>query len=417
VTTASAVEAEDHLAGVPRPQPLGALPWPAGMLVVPSVEGADAVCAALVAGEPVAQWPEQLAFLDAALSGADPQTAAALVPGDDVVARYNRAVLVGAEPPAWQAIADASAGPLRALVDTARFSLGVVDEPPAPTGGDDEIAAVVLSARASALLEQGDAEGAVAELRLAVAAARAAGSPVLLAMLGTARSDLLRERVGDAVAAAAQADEVLRGMPMTFVPEVRAEALVARALARQETAGDSRGPLMAVVADLQEALRFYTEQDHPEMWATCNEHLALAYLVMPMGDAGDRLRLGIAVTSLRSALRVLRPETHPAAWASCQINLANALQYLPSAYQKDHLDEAVQLYEEVLQHPSASRDPVGVARILVNQGNALAHLGVLDDAEERVSAARATFEAYGVAEGVEAADQILGEIAEARARA
>lgn len=416
-TTASGTDsgqATDHLAGAPRPQPLGALPWPAGMLVVPDVDGAADVCRSLAAGDPVSAWPEGLAFLQAAIDEQEPELVAHQVPGDDAVARYDRAVLVGAEPHEWDALAASTTGEMRVLVDTARFSLGVTDTPPDPSGATGEVAAMALSARASAWLERGDAQSAVDELALAVVAAREAGAVVLAVTLGTTRSDLLRERLGDAAAAARQADDVLRGMATGFVPEVRAEALVARALARQELAGTDRGPLMAVVADLQEALKVYREDTHPEAFALCNEHLALAYLVMPMGDAGDRLRLGIAVTSLRSALRVLRPETHPVAWASCQVNLANALQYLPSAHRRDNLDEAVQLYEEVLQHPRFTRDPVGVARILLNQGNALSHLAAFDDAEERLAESRRLFEQAGDAEGLAAADELLAGLAEAR---
>lgn len=414
MTSTASVEAPDHLAGAPRPQPLGALPWPAGMLLVPAVDGAAEVCAALAAGDAVAAWPAGLEFLRAAIDGQEPDAVAALVAGDDAVAQYDRYVLVGAEPHAWDALAASCTGEMRALVDTARFSLGVTDTPPDAAGATGEIAAMALSARASAWLERGDAASAVADLADAVEAARGAGAVVLATTLGTTRSDLLRERLGDPAGAARAADDVLRGMPTGFVPEVRAEALVARALARQELAGTERGPLMAVVADLQEALKVYREDTHPESFALCNEHLALAYLVMPMGDAGDRLRLGIAVTSLRSALRVLRPETHPVAWASCQVNLANALQYLPSAHRRDNLDEAVQLYEEVLQHPQLGRDPVGVARILLNQGNALAHLAAFDDAQERLAESRRLFEQAGDAEGLAAADELLAGLAEAR---
>ena len=414
MTSTASLEAPDHLAGAPRPQPLGALPWPAGMLLVPAVDGADAACSALAAGDAVADWPPSLEFLRLAVAGAEPEDIAAAITGDDAVARYDRAVLLGAEPEEWEALAAACTGEMRALVDTARFSLGATDVPPDASTATGEIAAMALSARASAWLERGDAQAAVGELALAVEAARGAGAVVLAATLGTTRSDLLRERLGDPAAAARAADDVLRGMPTGFVAEVRAEALVARALARQELAGTERGPLMAVVADLQEALKVFTEQTHPESFATCNQHLALAYLVMPMGDAGDRLRLGIAVTSLRSALRVLRPDTHTVAWASCQVNLANALQYLPSAHRRDNLDEAVQLYEEVLQHPQLGRDPVGVARILLNQGNALAHLGAFDDADERLRESRRLFELAGDADGLAAADELLAGLAEAR---
>ena len=79
------------------------------------------------------------------------------------------------------------------------------------------------------------------------------------------------------------------------------------------------------------------------------------------------------------------------AWASTQLNLANALQYLPSVHQEANLDEAVQLYEEVLQYRDPQRDPLGYARILANQGNALGHLGVLRRRPERLTRARELF--------------------------
>ena len=55
----------------------------------------------------------------------------------------------------------------------------------------------------------------------------------------------------------------------------------------------------------------------------------------------------MAVNALRAPAD-LHPQTHPAQWTSTQTNLANALQYLPSVHQQENLDEAVQLYEEVL---------------------------------------------------------------------
>ena len=191
---------------------------------------------------------------------------------------------------------------------------------------------------------------------------------------------------------------------------------MARALARQELAGDNKGALLAVVADLTEAVKVLREDSHPELFAVINQQLALAYLMMPMGDDGDRIRLGVAVTSLRAALRVFTPQTHPGAWATTQVNLANALQYLPSAHQESNLDEAVQLYEEVLSYRDEQVDPVGVARILTNQANALGHLGVLDDATERLEHARRLFASAGDEGGVQAVDELLAEVAEARAR-
>lgn len=399
---------------VPRPQPLGALPWPAGMLLVPDLPGAAAAAAGLAVGTAPDPWPDGLDFVRLALDG-DVAAAAAAVPGDDLVSRYNRAVLLGGDD-VWADVIAGSDGELAALARTAAFSVGALPEPPAAHGAHGEVAATIGSARAAWALENGDLPAAVAELGAAADLAEEGGAPVLAASLRMTRSEILRDGLGDAPAAVAEADRAIRALPLTAPADLRAELQVARALGRMAQAGDDRGVLLGVVADLTEAVKVLREDTHPELWATVNQQLALAYLMLPMSDDGDRIRLGIAVNSLRAALRVFRPETHPAAWATTQVNLANALQYLPSAHQQTNLEEAVDLYEEVLAHRDESLDPVGVARILTNQGNALGHLGVLDDADERLGRARALFERAGDTEGVQAVDELLAEVADARDR-
>ena len=276
---------------------------------------------------------------------------------------------------------------------------------------------MVGSARAAAAIEEGDAVGAADELTLAVQAALEVGSQLFAASLVLTRTEILREHLDEPATAAREADAMIRALPLSAPRELRAELQVARALSRQALAGTDKGALLAVVADLTEAVKILREDTHPEMFATINEQLALAYLMMPMNDEADRIRLGVAVTSLRAALRVFTPDTHPVAWASAQLNLANALQYLPSVHQEQNLDEAVHLYEELLAYRDESVDPVGVARVLLNQGNALGHLGAFVDADEKLTKARALFERAGEAEGVAAADGLLAEVEAARAGA
>lgn len=396
-----------------RPQPIGALPWPAGMLLLPS--GAEGVAAALLTGRTPEEWPPGTEFMRRALDD-DIDQAVVDLPGDDLVSRYNRAVLIGGDG-VWESLAAETSGELRALVDTARFSVGLLDDPPVADGTTGEVAAVVASARASACMERGDFTGAVAELAVGATAADEAGSPLLAGSLRLSRAEILREQLDDAAAAARESDLAIQRLPLTAPRELRAELQVTRALSRQALAGTERGALLAVVADLTEASKVFREDTYPEMFATINQHLALAYLVMPMSSEGDRIRVGVAVNSLRAALRVYEPQTHPVAWASTQLNLANALQYLPSVHQEANLDEAVQLYEEVLQYRDPQRDPLGYARILANQGNALGHLGVFGDARERLDRARALFVAGGDDEAVDGVDEVLASLAEAEGAA
>ena len=395
-----------------RPQPVGALPWPAGMLVIPDSEGAEEICISLAQGVVPEQWPAPLAFVEAAIEGSIDR-AAALIDGDDLIARYNRAVLVGGEH-AWDSLADLD-GLLGALVRTAMFSVGATDDPPElGPEVDGEIAGVVRSARASHFLEQGSIDQALVELEQASTAAGSGGSPVLAASLRSTRAELLRTERGDPAAAVVEVDAALEILPTSAPTELRADLALTRALARHELATESPILLPAVVADLHDALRTFHEETYPEAFAVCNQHLALAYLAMPMSDKADRVRVGVAVSALRAALRVFTPETYPLAWASTQLNLANALQYLPSAHQEQNLDEAVQIYEELLTIRSVEQDPLGTARILANQANALGHLGVYEPALERLATARDLFVVGGDVVAAGDVDELIASMADAQ---
>ena len=109
-------------------------------------------------------------------------------------------------------------------------------------------------------------------------------------------------------------------------------------------------------------------------------------------------------------LKIFTPENHPDRWASTQLNLANALVYLPSTHQAANIAEAVELYEAVLALRDRQSDPQGRARVLANQGNALAHLGLFDDAKARLIEARAIFEEFEEVEAVRSVRPVLDEI-------
>ncbi len=94
-----------------------------------------------------------------------------------------------------------------------------------------------------------------------------------------------------------------------------------------------------------------------------------------------------------------------------QLNLANSLVYTPSKHQADNLVEAVELYEAVLEARDRDTDPLGRARVLANQGNVLAHLGVFDQAKAKLYEARFLFEELGDDDSVRTVRGVLDEIA------
>jgi tetratricopeptide (TPR) repeat protein len=105
--------------------------------------------------------------------------------------------------------------------------------------------------------------------------------------------------------------------------------------------------------------------------------------------------MGIAVQSLREALKVYAPESHPELYASVRMNLANALQYLPSSHPEENLQQAVEIYEELLQIRQRALDPIAYARTLFNQANALGHLGIFAPALEKLAEAHKLFHWHG----------------------
>ena len=386
-----------------RPQPLGVLPLPAGALLLPDVPGAAAVAADLVRGIVPVTWPAGLDFVADVLAGRETE-----VPGDDDVARMNRFVLDPSRE--HHAALRATLAPeLGILLDAIAFTAGVCDTATDTTdtgtapGLEGELLAFVLLAVASDHLEHGSPADARDSLLSGVAAAREASPALAAQRLGT----LAGFEGEDAVA---RTTEALALLPTGHQTQVRAELLFGRGVALQSSAEGRPGLLKEAVRCYQQALVVFRRESHPQEFAEAQTNLALCHLATPMAETGDHLRLGIAVQALRDALSVWDRESYPAQWASVTLNLANALQHRPSAYQADNLVESVELYEELLALREATRDPAGRARVLANQGTALAHLGIGEHATEKLREAQELFTMVGEPGSARALEATLAEL-------
>ncbi|MGB5149265.1 MAG: NifU family protein, partial [Mycobacterium sp.] len=191
----------------------------------------------------------------------------------------------------------------------------------------------------------------------------------------------------------------------------RAELHLTAAGLLHEQAADRPELLASAIPHYHSALQLVRREGAPVLWASAHADLATAYLTMPMVEASGQLRLGVAAQSLRQALTVFTAEEHPRRWASVQLNLANSLVYTPSKHQTDNLVEAVEIYEAVLAARDRDSDPLGRARVLANQGNVLAHLGLLDLAKGKLYEARFLFEELGDSESVRTVRGVLDEVA------
>lgn len=388
-----------------RPQPLGAFPLPLGYLLIPDVDGADAVREALLDGNEPDEWPQALRAHELA-HHREVEQALAELSGDDPVTRYNRFVLSPDDVDAD--LLRAELGEFGVLVDLVLFTLGRRDTPPDVADSDGELAAVVLSAQASHALGQEDSAAAISLLDQAVEAASAV--PRLQGVLIGAAGSICRD-VEDA-SAQQRIEKALRLLDGADGLRIgRAELHLGMAELIHERAQENPGLIAQAIPHYHSALQLVLREEAPLLWAAAHANLATAYLTMPMVEASGQLRLGVAANSLRSALKVYTRERYPEQWASVQLNLANSLVYTPSKHQADNLVEAVELYEAVLEARDRDTDPLGRARVLANQGNALAHLGAFEQARAKLYDARFLFEEHSDHDSVRAVRGVLDEVA------
>ena len=382
-------------------QPIGAFPFPAGLLLVPDSGDAAAgdaasdpelaaAVAGLAAGRLPARWPAALAAHGLAHAGEIEAALAAVADGDGYAA-YNRWVLDPGT--ADQAAVAATLPPeLLALVDVVRFTNGELDEPPAlGDGAADVVAALVLATQAAHRLPHADPESAVALLKQGAARADAT-APALAAILRGNAGTIAYEQLGDTDSAVAGLQAALQGLADTHLLLNRAELHYQLGTIEHERAVAAGGALQGAMHHYYTTLQLITADDAPYLWASAQMNLSAAYLASPMTGASDQLRMGIAIQALRAALQVFSRERYPAEWATATVNLAGALVYTPSVKQGDNLVEAVELYEQVLEVRDRHSDPIGRARVLASQGNALAHLGIFDQAKAKLHEARFLFE-------------------------
>jgi tetratricopeptide (TPR) repeat protein len=392
---------------LPRPQPLGLFPFPAGQLLLPPVPLDDSALAeralgALLRGAEPDEWPAAWSPFALALGG---HLAAALelTRGDhSPVGAYNTFVL-GGDADALARARDSGNATVRTLIELAAYVQGAREEPPAPDAVDHELRANVHLAHAAAALERQDPASAALALQAAVRDAEPM-SPVLAAQ-ALAQHASLTDSPAEAEGCWRRALELAGDAPL---PGLRGELLYGLAIAVHQQADTNRARLIDAVQLYQTALQGpLTREAQPELWAQAQANLGLVYVSMPMSDAGGKLRHAVAIQAFREALTVFQRETHPEAWASTMLNMANAMQYLPSSHPRENLVDAVTAYEELLSVRTRAMDPVGYARILANQGNALAHLGIFQPAVEKLTEAHKLLHWYNEAD---AASQLLQQL-------
>lgn len=390
-----------------RPQPIGVFPGTAGFFLLPSVPGGKKLLSSLLRGHLPDTWPEPWRFFGAAIEGKDEDVVSALLPKSPE-SIFNR-LIMKPEASIYVWAKETLEGDIALLLDAVAWRFGLRETPPPLSDTDGEIRAFLLATQAYEAFQRKDwSDG----LRLLLEASKTVRdvSPVFSARL-QAEWAATKQMLGD------NGEETVRGyrtaltlLETTSFRETRAELWFQLGTVHQSIAEGRKGPLLEAARCYQEALKVYRKETHPDEYAMTHMNLALTYLAMPSLDRGSLMRTAVAIQSLREALDVFQKETHPDLWASATVNLANALQYAKTSHPKENLQEAVALYEEVLEVRRPEKDPVGYARVLANQGNALAHLGAFSRAVPRLEEAFRLFHKYGEPDAAKAVKKTLAEI-------
>ncbi|MBS1811081.1 MAG: hypothetical protein JST84_23160 [Acidobacteria bacterium] len=396
-----------------RPQPIGIFSLPQNFLLLPACNVEDAVAyhAQLMQGKiPALTPPLNWQFYDVAIRGELTQAANLLANENSPEAKFN-AFVVQSSPEKYQQLRNELPAEILPLLDLVAYTLNYISAPPVAANLDGELLAFVQMTAASHCIENGEAEKALEILQEAINAARNV-SPMLTAQLMGSLAELQHQLYGANPPVIQLYRQALQLLSLSDLQPARASIALNLGIAYQEMSQGQRGALLEAARCYQEALKFFGRESHPEQYALAQNNLALSYLSVPMTEASDQLRLAIAVQALREVLKVYTQESHPEQWASVQLNLANALQYLPTSHPEENLSEAVKIYEELLPIRKASGDALGLARLLANQGNALAHLGIFKHAVPKLEEARAIFAAQNEADAAASIDEVLAEISE-----
>jgi tetratricopeptide (TPR) repeat protein len=386
-----------------RPQPIGIFPMPANFLLLPESWQDSADYQNALQGI----FPKEDSFFKFAIDGEQEKAFAELT--DNLPeTKFNRFIL-NTSPDLYHQLTEELTGDYRKLLDVAAFTLNYISEPPTVENLDGELLAFVLMVQASHKIELREIESAINLLLEASETAKPV-SPILYGQVLTSLAEIKHQFLGANADVIQTYKTALDTLKKSELESNKASLNMNLGICYQEMSGGNRGALLEAVKCYQEALKFFTREQFPEEFAFAQNNLALAYLSIPTIEASDQLRVAIAIQALREALKVYQRETHPELWASTQLNLANALQYAPTSHVQENLEESVRIYEEILEVRRPTENPIGYARLLANQGNALAHLGIFEHALPKLNEAMNIFSQIGDADSANSIKEILDEI-------
>jgi tetratricopeptide (TPR) repeat protein len=116
----------------------------------------------------------------------------------------------------------------------------------------------------------------------------------------------------------------------------------------------------------QEALKTFSKEEYPHIYAEIHHNLAVIYAEMPVDEKKKAMWAAFSATSFKECLEFYNKETFPYEYAMVANNYANALLKYPPAKMGDNSEKAVGLYLEALEIRHAHSYPIERAHTILN---------------------------------------------------
>lgn len=130
---------------------------------------------------------------------------------------------------------------------------------------------------------------------------------------------------------------------------------------------------------LQAALRVFTREAAPEIFAEIHQYLGIIYSEIPDEAKKKSIWAAVSSSSFQEALQCYTPETHPYAYAMVCNHYGNALTKYPAAVLTDNYEKALFYYAQALAIRTAADYPLERAMTLLNYLEAAWHKELAED--------------------------------------
>jgi tetratricopeptide (TPR) repeat protein len=134
----------------------------------------------------------------------------------------------------------------------------------------------------------------------------------------------------------------------------------------------------------QQALKTFTQETAPEVFAEIQHHLGVIYSEIPDEAKKKSIWAAVSVSSFNHALAYFTSSTHPYEYAAICNHYANALTKYPEAKLTDNYRKALGFYEEALQVRNADEYPYERTLTLLNYLEACWQVHEEDPAKQRL---------------------------------